>query len=53
MSEGTATSLAVSEAKDALGSVVTGEYALTVTPARLLPDRLVLSAQQKLSLIHI
>lgn len=34
VSEGTATILAVSEAKDALGSVVTGEYALTVTPAR-------------------
>lgn len=47
VAEGTATILAVSEAKDALGSVVTGEYALTVTPARLLPDRLVLSAQQK------
>lgn len=34
VAEGTATILAVSEAKDALGSVVTGEYALTVTPAR-------------------
>ncbi len=32
VAEGTATILAVSEAKDALGSVVTGEYALTVTP---------------------
>ncbi len=32
VAEGTATVLAVSEAKDALGSVVTGEYALTVTP---------------------
>ncbi len=48
VAEGTATILAVSEAKDALGSVVTGEYALTVTPRpAALPDRLVLSAQQK------
>lgn len=43
VAEGTATILAVSQAKDALGSAITGECALTVTPARLLPDRLVLS----------
>lgn len=50
VAEGSATILAVSQARDALGSVVTGEYQLTVTPARPLADQLELSANH--ALVH-